>query len=288
MKVFKKIAVILLIGLIVFTFTGCSALIQMFEIDEMRKNTEAMLNAIIEDDIDTAYAIVDETCTKEDFIPVFDEMKQLLADTKSYNLNILSAYQNKNITLDETVTSSTATYKMTSSAGTYIVDVKIISPQTDLNSFSITPFEQTNYYSVGTVSNMSKASAFQWIILLSNIIIIGFVIFAFIDCCRQKIKLKALWLIVIALGVITVGATLTATSFKFNFNIAWLFAYNTYITYGGGMKVIRFMLPIGAIIYLIFRISMFIKAQISKNNSAITPLEQPDKENTILDDNINL
>jgi len=288
MKSLREIVIVFLVGLIVAVCVGCSGLVEVFENEELRKNTETMLNAIVEDDVDAAYSTVDENFTKEDFVSAFGQMKDLLANVKDYDLSILSAHQNKNVTAEGVVSSSTASYKMTTSSGTYIVDVQIISPQEDLSSFHITPYEKTDYYSVGTVSNMSDASVFQWIMLFSNIVIIGFALFAFVDCCRQKIKLKALWLIIIIFGFLTVGATIAATSLKFNFNIGWFFAYNSYITYGGGTNVIRFMLPVGAIIYFILKNSMIQKAQICENDPNITPLVQPDGQNHDSENNINL
>ena len=87
-------------------------------------------------------------------------------------------------------------------------------------------------------------------------IAIGFTVFALVDCSRQKIKKKALWILLLLLGFISLGATISSTSFRLNFNVGWITAYSALIRYGSGTVMLRLMLPVGTIIYFAMRRSL--------------------------------
>lgn len=252
MKIRRMIAVALSVVLLLLC-TGCSALLQAFENEHIRSCTQKMVDAIIADDRQSAYTIVRGVSTQDTFGAAYSEMRELLKDVDDYELRLLSINQNSHLSGGETRTVVTAAYKMTTDIGTFIIDVQSSDPYPDLTAFVITPLEKTNYYATGGLSNMKDATVLQWVMLLSNILVIGVMIFAFVDCCRHKVKLKALWLVLIALGVFTVGATVSATNFRFNINFGWLTAYTALIQYGGGQVMLRFMLPIGSAVYLILR-----------------------------------
>ncbi len=285
MKFIKKIAAILLVCVIALSFAGCEKLIKAFEDEEIRKNTEGMIDSIIADDFEGAYSFIDETCSEVDFSLIFDQIKEMLGDVETYKLTILSAYKNASIKAGEAVTTCDASYKLETSSGVYVIETKRILPQTDLAAFYIAPYEKTNYYSTGSLENMTKASAFQWIMLLSNLLIIAVIIYALVDCCKKKIKSKAFWIIFILLGIVAFGVTLTQGEINLNFNIAWLFAYTAHITYGGGMFVTRFMLPLGAIVYLIVRKTIIIKPQESEVVPEIESVDSPEEETQTPEEN---
>ena len=275
MKV-RKIGVLVLILALLLTCVGCSGILEAFESQSMRQDTEAMLEAILANDGDSAYAIVENVCEEKDFNAVFDSLKDMLSGVEQYELQILSAYQNTNMSINDKSTTSTASYKMTTNTDTFEVEVQEVDTVEGLYSFYITPYEKTDYYSVGELGNMTGASVFQWGILLLNVVVIGVVVFTTVDCVRQKIRRKALWLVVILLGMVTVGATFAATSLNFNFTIGWLFAYSAFITYGGGTNVFRLMLPIGAIVYWIVRRTLLKKAAYINAVPVAVPTVQPD------------
>lgn len=272
MKALKKIAVVCLAVLMALACVGCSSVATLFEDKDLRANTETVLDAVIEDDFDTAYAVVADVCTEENFETVFSQMKVALADVKTYELTALSASQNSTVSGGKTVKTAAASYKMTTNADTYIVDVQMTSEYQGLSAFYISPYEETNTESTGAIENMKGASAFQWIMLISNVVMIGIAVFAFVDCCRKKIKNKALWLIIIAVGFAAVAVTVGESGFNLNFNIGWLLNYSAYIVYGDGTKLFRLMLPVGAIVYLAMRNGMvreeLVRQKAAEQNSA--------------------
>lgn len=261
MKILKISAVIVIAAAIMLSCCGCSTVKQIMDDEEIREYTESMIDALIADDFDAAYAVVDDICTKEEFSEPFTGMQEMLNETDDYTLELTSIYKNSSFTNGETVSSTTASYKVIAENKTFIVNVQKNSDYEKLCGFNIAPVEKTNYYYTGTINSMKDATAVQWVMLALNLPVIGIAIFALIDCCCRKIKNKALWIIIIILGFAAIGATLSESSVKFNINIGWITSYSALIRYGGGMIVFRLMLPVGAVVYLSMRNKLIKKSE---------------------------
>ncbi len=249
-RLYLFLSLILAMSLI---FCSCSALVAAFEDEKTRGYTDLVLNAIIDEDLDSAYSIFSDISTKDDFAPVFYEMKNLIKDVETYELKLLSINTNSTLSGGQSITETRSVYEMTTNGNKYIVESKISNLYPKLSSFWIVPFEDTDYYYTGTITTMKDAGIVQWVILLGNLLIIGFMTFALIDCCRHKVKLKALWIIIIILGIGAFSITFGPTQLNFNLNFGWLTAYNALIRYGGGSNTLRVMLPLGSIAYFALR-----------------------------------
>ncbi len=249
----KKFIICLITTAILLTCVGCSGILNTFENEKLRTDTEAMINSILNEDIEAAYLLVDEVCTREEFKPIFYQLVESLKQADDYSLKIISINTNNTFTADGKIETVSAVYMMVSNQNRYIISVQTTSRYEKLSSFYITEYEKSNYYSTGLLNNMKGANPFQWALLLSNVISIGIMIFALVDCCRHKVKMKPLWIAIILLGIVTVGAIVSANSLKLKINFSWLTAYTAFVRYGGGAFWIRIMIPLGSIIYLIIR-----------------------------------
>ncbi|MBE6555909.1 MAG: hypothetical protein E7663_06785 [Ruminococcaceae bacterium] len=259
MKHMGRIMMIVLALLLLLSCMGCSQLLDAVEDEELRGYTEAMLDAIVENDLDAGYALIDDVCTKAEFRSLLTALRQLFGNADTYELEPLAIYRNRSIQDGETVDSVQASYMMTVGTERYVIDVATHSTCENLAAFYVTPYEKTDYYRTGELGAMEGANALQWVMLLSNLISIALVVFALIDACRRKIQRKPLWIVLILLALVTVGITLGATRLNFNFNLAWLLGYSALILYGGGTTVFRVMLPLGAILYFILRKQLVVK-----------------------------
>lgn len=253
MKKTRNVIIAVLALIMVFALSGCSSLIQKLENQELRAHTETMINAILEDDGDAAYPLVSDFCTRNQFNSVFKEMRELLSDVDSYELELISFNQTKNYGDGESIVCIDSAYEMVTNGEKYVISVQMRSDIENLSSFYITPYEKTSLYYTGDLSSMKDASPLQWGFLLSNLIVIGIIVLAMVDCCRHKISVKPLWIVLILFGVFSVGITAAVSSFRFNFNLIWLSAYNAFIRHGDGQTVLRVGIPYGAIIYLALR-----------------------------------
>ena len=252
-KLVRSVCVVILTVLMLCS--GCGAVLQELENAEVRQSTEEMLNALIANDFQTAYSLVSKICAEEDFKPTFTQMRELLGNADTYELKLLSIYTNGTLTNGQKLRSVNSTYEMTTNSGRVIVSVRM-DDRIGLSSFYLSPYEKTDYYFTGTLENMKDATGLQWCFLLLNVVAIGFTVFALVDCSRQKIKKKALWILVLLIGFVSVGATIAATSIRLNFNVGWITAYSALIRYGSGTVMLRLMLPVGTIVYFAMRRSL--------------------------------
>lgn len=253
MKHDRRFILFALAAFLLLSCIGCSRVPGFMENKELRGYTEAMLNAMIDNDYDAGYALVADVCTEAEFHSLFTETCELFGDADTYELMLLNISQNRSFNNGETVRSAQASYRMTVGSERYIITVAMHSSYEKLASFYINDYEKTDYYRTGELGTMEGANAFQWAILLSNAVSVALIAFTLVDACRRKIKLKPLWIVLILLGLVSVGMTLGAGQFRFNFNMGWLFSYSALILCGGGTTVFRVMLPVGAIVYLILR-----------------------------------
>lgn len=283
MKQLKKIVILLMAVLVVLSCGGCAALLELMEDEDIRTYTETMLDSLIADDADTAYTLVNDVVDRNSFEVSFGDMQKLIGDVETYELQLLSINWKNNLKNGTSVKTADAVYRMTTATAVYVISVQTMSGYEELTAFYIVPYEKTDYYYTGTMDAMKNATVWQWVALLSNLLIIGIAVWALVDCIRCPIKLKALWIVIIVLGFITVGVTMSASKFNFNFNIGWLFEYSAYILYGGGSMKLRLMLPIGSIVYFVLK-KLLIKKPISEPESPVTPLEQGDVSKTVSSD----
>lgn len=255
MKRFRLAILCILILSVVFLCSGCAVNLQDFENAKVRQYAETMLDALIADDFESAYALVNGMCSESEFSGIFDQMQSVVGSTEIYELKLLSIHVNSNITNGERKNITSSVYEMTTDSGRIIVSLQV-EEQLGLYSFYLTPYEKTDYYHTGTLQNMENATLGQWLFLLLNVVSIGVAVFAVVDCCRRKIKKKVLWILLVIFGFVTLGITAAATAVRMNFNLGWITAYSAWIRYGSGAVTIRLLLPAGAIAYFAARRSL--------------------------------
>ena len=272
MKNWKKIVSFLLITLTVFACSGCSSLPRAFENEELRGYTDTFLTALLADDVDGAYGLLSEVCSEQEFSTVFREMRDLVGEADSYELKLLNVAKNRTLTNGSVLQTSSAVYEVSIGGKRYIVNLQASSEYENLSAFHLTPYEKTDYYSTGSLGHLKDSNALQWILLLSNLVAIGFSVFAIADCARHNVKWKPLW-ILLCLVFFSVGITVSATSFYLNLNPIGLFSYTAWIRYGGGTNVFRLMLPLGSVAYFALRHWLIHKPASVSESATDSPVE---------------
>jgi len=278
MKKNRRITIIALVLVLLVLCAGCDNVLQNMENSQLRSTTEAMLDALVAEDYQGAYKLVGHICSQEEFQTAYVQMRQVLGDVKAYELQLLYISSGTNITNGQKISTVSSIYKITTSNGMVVANVRM-DDRMGLTAFYLTPYEMTDYYFTGTLGHMRDADAFQWILLLLNGVSVGLGVYALVDCARKKIKNKVLWIIILIIGFATVGATVTGTSFRMNFNLGWLTAYSALIRYGSGAVTLRLMLPVGGIVYFCMRRSLLRapKNAPTPDEQAVTQ-EQPEGE----------
>lgn len=228
---------------------------------EIRQMTEEMLGAIIAGEPDTAYSLLLPGTDRAAFDNVFPQLREVLKGMDVYTLVASQTNTNKNLGTGVSVRS--IRYLLSGGENTtgeirLFVDVVQTSenPQA-LASFHINIYEQITY--TGTFTTMKGASAGQWVMLIIGLLETGFIVWMFVDCCTHKVRKKWLWLLLIALGVFVINVSVDS-GIRLNFNIGLYFnVYTAAIAYSSGAYLLRFMVPVGAVVYAARRKQLFEK-----------------------------
>ena len=252
----KKTRSVLIITLVIFLLlgcTGCGALLEKFEDTELRGYTDEMLRAIMNGDAEAAYALVDDVCSEEEFGDAFETLSDMLSQLDSYELQLASINSNTYISAEGSPVVVSAAYLLSSEVGNYVVDVQRHSDYEQLSSFYVTEYKNTGFYSTGTLNNMADAGLSQWLVLiLLNLVGLGLMVYALVDCCRKNVKKKVLIILLVIFITTTVSLSIGGGVF-FNLNFGWITSYSALIKYGNGNVVFRLFIPLGAIIYFCIR-----------------------------------
>lgn len=174
-------------------------------------------------------------------------MQAYVQDVEDYALEpIHYNYSNSNGTVTIQLT-----YRMTTEQGSFIVTASRIEGYEGLAAVHIVPEEQTTLHHTGTLGNMEGTGAGQWVVL--GALTWVFVIWMFVDCCRKKIRRKALWLVLIALVALVLTLTMRGGSVNLRFNVGLYLQLSSLISYGDGSTQLSLVVPVGAIVYCAMR-----------------------------------
>ena len=265
MKRIRNLGCILLLLLLLMMMTGCTPqdewetaqkaatlLSGITEDPQLRTDTEKMLDAIIAEDFGAAYSMVAHTgISVSEFQNAYDQILSLLTKVQTYEL--IPSYIGKNIV--NGVETISVRYMMTAGEQRFFLESARTEGQKGLAAFYLQ--EYTPVVTTGTVGHMQGANALQWVFLIFGMLEIAFVICVFVDCCRHKMRRKWLWLLFIGLGYLVFSLIVTPEQFRLNFNVGVFLSYTRLICYSTGGFTFRFMIPVGAIVYLICRKTLF-------------------------------
>ena len=252
MKKRKILTLTAVVLAVVLCFAGCSEIYQRAENAEIHQQTRAMLDAVIANDLDAAYAMVSDVFAMEDFQPNFEVLAELVSGTEGYELEMLSYYTYSSLVNGNRTQTVQSVYEMTTETERFIVEV-VIDSYLGMTTFRMARYEETDYYYTGLLGHMEDADIVQWGLLLSNVVAIGLTVIALVDCCRHSMKRKKTWIAVLILGFMTLGVSTAAGGVRLHFNFGWLLNYTALIRYGGGTNMLRALVPVGAVAYFIAR-----------------------------------
>ena len=288
MKRFQQAGCLLLMVLMLLLLGGCGAkneweaaldaadmLDDVLEDSQLRADTERMLDAVIADDYQAAWDAIYQQVDAVEFRRVYVQIQPLLTGITRYELTPSSI----NTTVRNGVSVVSIRYMMTAGNQQYFVDVSRTEGYEGLTAFRLT--EYVPVVTTGTLGSMQGANGWQWALLIVGFLEMAFVVCVFVDCCRHKMKKKWLWLLFIALGYLIFSVISTPEQFKIGVNAGVFLSYTSLIRYSTGGFVFRFMIPIGAIVYLICRKSLFAKyEQFRQQKKLETRMEETAEQKT--------
>lgn len=272
---------LLVMVLMLLLLTGCGAkdeweaarnaaqmLDNITEDAQLRADTERMLDAIIADDYQAAWDAIYQEMDATEFRRVYVELQPMLRGITQYEL----VPSNINKTVRNGVAFVSVRYMMTAGDLRVFVDVSRTEGYEGLTAFRLT--EYIPVVTTGTLGNMQGANGVQWIFLVIGLLELVFTLCVFVDCCRHKMKKKWLWLLFVGLGYLVIRVIAMPEQFHVNFKVGAFLNYTNLVRYSTGGFVASVMIPVGAIVYLLVRKSLFAKyAQLQQQTTDQLPAQ---------------
>ncbi len=269
MKKFRFATIILLI-VFALALTACSPL-ETEQGNTIKASCKAMLDAVIADDMDAAFAVLSTGANRQQFASVFMQIRQYISGVSNFELEQIGWYSG----VKNGESYYEATFEMTTNAGTYHVTGVTVTGYDNLYSFSIVNADEVRY--TGTLTTLSGSTPIQWGILLLNLVSLAFVICMVVDCAKRRMKFKSVWIIWMIIGVITLTlkhAVDRSTNLNFNFGIVFL-QYSHMKQYADGSFILQLLVPVGAIVYFFLRKKVTLPAAIATVTVSSDPAPQP-------------
>ncbi len=244
----KFILIICAILALSLLFSGCTP---KEDSEKSRSLCETFLDYTIQNDYNAAYGMVSHVASEENFAPVWNEMRKVLKDSKSYELTQKNWYKNWNngVTTTEVLFEVVTDNGKTCQVTIYTMDgVEGIARLQFLDSTEFV--QKTSFFPVVNI-----------FLMIFSLLCVAFSIWMFVDCMKRRLTHKVLWAI---LTLFHVGASVTAgaSGFNFQFKIFFLFPMTNISAIPSALAVtIAVFLPIGALIYFFIRKRLTIPEQ---------------------------
>lgn len=251
---------LLLLILALFCLSGCVHRDAILE-----NNIKNALNAVIADD-EAAFL----PCFSEEALAVlpkdaFAELKGILSGAGSY---ALTQMEGKTVE-EENAVWRIFSYRMDTDGHTYHVTGVRRDNASLLYSLTVSLQDAITY--TGTLGHMENASALQWLLLFSTLPGLGFAVWMAVDAVRRPLKNKVLWILIILLGAVAFSFV-SHQGIQMDTTWGLLLTPNHRIVYSNGLSSLNFILPLGALVYLVIRKKLPL--------SPVEAGEEPDEETT--------
>jgi hypothetical protein len=246
----KKLIVLALAVMLVFALVSCvEPEIETERGNLMKAECKAMVEALIANDVEAAYKLFIKEMNKQAFEASFPGLVEYVEGVETFELTQIGWYTGT----DNGLNYYEAIFRMESNAGSFKISAVEVEGYEGLYNFHIVNENEYENYT-GTITKMKGASPFQWGMIIFSALCLGFVIWMLVDCIKRRIKYKPLWIVLILLGALVFTVTADSTGADFNVGaMLMLFSYSYLQVYAAGMVIFKLTLPVGAIIYLIFR-----------------------------------
>lgn len=231
------------------------------DFEESRVFCQTFLDYVLQNDYDAAYAMVSHVAAEDDFLTLWNEMRNVLQNSKSYETEQTGWYQR----ITNGVTTTEVLFEVVSDDGK-VCQVRIYTTDgvegiAGLHFLDSTAFiQKTEYFSIVNI-----------FLGIFSLVCLAFSVWMFVDCLKRRLQYKVLW------GILTIfhlgfSVTESVSSFSFQFKLYFLFPISRISANSSTLAVsIAVFFPVGAIIYFFMRkrltIPAEVKAEISDENS---------------------
>jgi len=237
----RKVLLLCVVLTVAFLFAGCSALQEANE--EHEKMCTAFVDALIAGETETAYDLIKETTSEEDFLTVFSNLHPLFSQIGSYELKQVGWHTRVQNGVTQYQTSYILTTDQGQTFGILLATREEVEGIYGLHIQDNTAFlEKTGFLNVVNI-----------VLKVLSVAVIAFAVWMIVDCAKRKISKKPLWIIVILLGV-SLGLTFGSAGFSTNFHVGLFISMSgASVDPVAGSAALNLVVPVGAILYFALR-----------------------------------
>ncbi|MBQ3489829.1 MAG: hypothetical protein IJA86_04500 [Clostridia bacterium] len=250
----KLVLIIYVILSLSLLFTGCTV---SEDSEESRSLCETFLDYTIQNDYHAAYGMVSHVASEENFVPLWNEMRKVLQDSKSYELTQKNWYKkwNNGVTTTEVLFEVVTDNGKTCQVTIYTMDgVEGIARLQFLDSTEFV--QKTEFISVVNI-----------FLILFSLLCIAFSVWMLVDCLKRRLNHKILW-IILTLFHLGFAITESVSSFNFQLKLYFLFPVSQISTHPSALAVtVAVFFPVGAIIYFFMRKRLTVPEQTKTQTS---------------------
>ena len=243
----KIFSLLILLCTALLLFSSCSDL--STENEAAREMTENFLDAVLANDLETAYSVMAKETDKNGFSQVFPRMVSLFQNPESYTLK----QTGWNVSINNGIKTTVVTYTMeTDAEKIFIVRSSLTEGYEGLYRID---FNDTEWIT----KKEDSFSALNIVLIVYSIAAIAFCVWMLVDCIRRKITKKPLWIILILLGI-NLSLTISPERMNFNWTIGlFLKLSGVNANIYQNLLTISVLIPVGAIIYFFIRKRITVK-----------------------------
>lgn len=270
----RKLFDVLLVALAALAILTLGACGPLNTDPEIRTATETVLDGILSGDVDTVLGVT-SGISRSDLASTLPQMREILLGSASGSYTTADCEITQtgvSVKLQDGQTYRIVTYSVTVSwrPETYTLTSTAAEPDTGkLVGFNLVQRATCT----GTLKTMKDADVSQWLFVILWAATLAFMCWMFVDCLCHKIKKKAVWALVIVLASVGLTFVLAEAGFKFNFNLFNVLDPGRLEKWSNGDRLLKFYVPVGAILYLIKRKSLI--ADGAKTPTEAAPAEVP-------------
>ena len=272
-KLIRLSALLVITALIALGLCSCT---MKEDSAEAREICEDYFDAVIANDFAAAYDIFDEVADADSFKDVWIYTRDVLENSQSYELKQVGWYTET----DDGVTFRQITFEIESDDEKTMYATVILDDQ-GIYSFNV--LDSTEF-----INNTVFVRVIGVIMTVISFALFGVTIWMIVDACKRKIKHKALWILLIIIGVwFEVSVGIEAGHFDFDFGLFFGIKTATANTINQLQAIgVRIAAPIGTIVYFFIRKSLSAREEaIAAREAAVeaepaeeAPTEEPAEE----------
>ena len=198
--------------------------------------------AIADGDFNAAYALVQETQSEARFRPIYNKLSYFIQ--RGGKLAITGYGKS----FSDGRSSVRVTYRIT--AGEERYEVELSASTRDDGTAELTGLRAEELPTLAELEMKTHKQTFHLVVF---ILFLAMMAGALVDCIRQRVKIKWLWILLIVFASLQLSLIAEAGQFKVSFSISLLMMPGETLRNAVGESTTNLNLPIGAITYLIFR-----------------------------------